>query len=136
LGYAWAVIKGYFSSTEQQVEIELQNEKISNRSFFITIANGSQWGYNAKVAPDAKLDDGIFHIVLCKKPPFLSLIPFGIKILSGKILTSAFVTVKTSNEITMSSQKGFFYHLDGDAKGVSCKIEIALLPKTLNIVTK
>jgi YegS/Rv2252/BmrU family lipid kinase len=136
LGYVWAVIKDYFFSTEQDVEIELQNEKISNRFFFITVANCSQWGYNVKVAPSARLDDGIFHIVLCKKPTFLSLIPFCIKILSGKIFTSAFVTVKTSNEISISSNKGFFYHLDGDAKGVSCEVKMTLLPKTLNIVTK
>jgi diacylglycerol kinase family enzyme len=136
LGYLWAVLKGFFTTTEQPYEMKLENEKISDKIFFITVANCSQWGYNVKVAPDAKLDDGMFHIVLCKKPSFLSLIPFCIKILSGRASASSFVTTKTSNTISLSSKKEFYYHLDGDAKGVSQQLDIEILPKALSVVAK
>ena len=135
-GYAWATLKDFFSSKNQYFEIELEHEKIINDFFFITVANCSQWGYNVKVAPDAKLDDGLFNVNLCKKPSVFSIIPFGIKVLSGKISHSKYVAMKTSDKITISSKQLFYYHLDGDAKGLSEQIEIGILHQALSIIVK
>jgi len=134
LGYAWAILKDFFHVKNQYFEIELDHEKIADSFFFVTIANCSQWGYNVKVAPNARLDDGVLAVNLCKKPSFLSIIPFGIKLLSGKIETSKYVTLKNSPQLLVTSNKMFFYHLDGDAKGVSTKIKIDILPEALQII--
>ena len=136
LGYGWAVFKDYFYAKEQYYEVELDNEKIAGNYFFITIANCSQWGYGVKVAPDAKLDDGVFNVNLCKKPPIFPIIPFIIKMLSGKINTSKYNTFKTCRKISLTSNRKFFYHLDGDAKGVSKKIEIEILHQVLSVIAQ
>ena len=135
-GYVWAIFKDYFFAKDQYYEIELEHEKITDRFFFITVANCSQWGFNVKVAPDAKLDDGILSVNLCKKPSFFSIIPFGIKLFSGKIDHSKNVVFKTSNRISVCSNSKFFYHIDGDAKGISRQIKINILNKALHIVAK
>jgi YegS/Rv2252/BmrU family lipid kinase len=136
LGYAWAVFKDFFYSSDQDYEIVLENETITDKFFFITAANCSQWGYNVKVAPDAQLDDGVLNLIFCKKPSFFSLFPFSIKILLGKSTSSPFITKKTSKKISISSNKKFFYHIDGDAKGLSRQIKIEIFPRALRIVTK
>ncbi|MCL2290931.1 MAG: diacylglycerol kinase family lipid kinase [Bacteroidetes bacterium] len=136
LGYAWAILKDYFYLKNQYYEIELENEKITGKYFFITIANCSQWGYNVKVAPGAKLDNGMFVVNLCKKPPIFPIISFIIKMLLGKINTSKYNTFKTCRKILLTSNRKFFYHLDGDAKGVSQKVEIDILHQALNTVIK
>jgi len=128
LGYVWAILKAFFKTKEQNYEIELENEKISGKYFFITIANCSQWGYNVKMAPNAKLDDGKLDVVLCKKPSLLSSIPFGIKVLAGKIEKSKYVSLKATNRISITSNKDFYYHIDGDAKGVSQQIDAEICP--------
>jgi YegS/Rv2252/BmrU family lipid kinase len=134
VGYAWSILKEFFNVSDQEYEIELDNEKIADKFFFVTIANCSQWGYNVKVAPNAKLDDGVFSINLCKKPSFFSLIPFGIKILSGRIETSKNVVLKSASKISIMSNRDFFFHNDGDAKGVTQKIEVEVLPEGLNVI--
>jgi YegS/Rv2252/BmrU family lipid kinase len=136
LGYAWAILKDFFSAHEQQYEIELDQEKISGKYFFVTIANCSQWGYGVKVAPDAKLDDGVFNVTLCKKPSLLFIVPFIIKLLSGKIDTSKYCTIKTSKKVSINSNNEFYYHLDGDAKGATQRIEVAVLPRALKVVAQ
>ncbi|MCL1850722.1 MAG: diacylglycerol kinase family lipid kinase [Bacteroidetes bacterium] len=136
LGYAWSILKDYFNVKDQYYEIELENEKITGKYFFVTIANCSQWGYNVKVAPDAKLDDGFFSINLCRKPSFFSLIPFGIKMLSGNIGASNYVVMKSSSKITLTSNHKFFYHLDGDAKGIARQIEVEILHEALRVIVK
>ena len=136
LGYAWAILKDYFNVQNQYFEIELENEKIADSFFFVTIANGAQWGYNVKAAPNAQLNDGVFAVNLCKKPSFFSLIPFGIKLLSGKIGTSKYVIIKDTSQVSVSSNKKFFYHLDGDAKGVAKNIKADILPEALRIITR
>jgi len=135
-GYAWATFKDYFYAKDQQYEIELEHEKITGKFFFIVIANCSQWGYGVKVAPNAKLDDGIFDVNLCKKPPIFPIIPFMVKILLGKINTSKYNMLKTCKKISLTSNSKFFYHLDGDAKGISKKIEIDILHQALNVIAK
>ena len=136
LGYAWAILKNYFCSKNQYYEIELEHEKIVAQCFFVAIANGSQWGYGVKVAPAAKLDDGVFNVNLCKKPPLFYIISFIIKLLSGKIDTSKYCVSKSSKKISLCSTDEFFYHLDGDAKGISRHVEVNILQKVLNIVAK
>jgi len=134
LGYVWAIFKDYFFAKEQYYEIELDNEIINDHFFFITIANCSQWGYNVKVAPAAKLNDGILTVNLCKKPSIISIISFGIKILSGKIESSEYVTLKTSKKISLNANSQSFYHIDGDAKGICRKVDINILKDALNII--
>ena len=134
-GYAWAILKDYFSAKDQYFEVELDHEKITGKFFFIAIANCSQWGYGVKVAPDAQLDDGVFTVNLCKKPSVFSLAPFIIKMLSGRIYTSKYCTCKHSRKISLTSNHKFFYHLDGDAEGISRKIEVDMLHKALNIIS-
>jgi YegS/Rv2252/BmrU family lipid kinase len=134
LGYFWAICKNYFNYKEEYYEIDLENEKITDKFFFINIANSSQWGYNVKVAPNAKLDDGIFTVNLCKKPSFFYIIPFAIKLLLGRIDTSKYVTLKTSNTISIEKKKKIFYHIDGDAKGISCQFNIKILHKALHVI--
>ncbi|MCL2246098.1 MAG: diacylglycerol kinase family lipid kinase [Lentimicrobiaceae bacterium] len=130
-GYAWSIFKDYFNVRNQLFEIELDNEKITGKFFFVTIANCSQWGYNVKVAPHARLDDGIFAVTFCKKPAFISIIPFGIRMLSGKIKAS----FKTATKISITSNKPFFYHADGDAKGVTQQVEVNILPDALRVIS-
>jgi YegS/Rv2252/BmrU family lipid kinase len=134
LGYTWAVVKGYFNSKEQLYEIELDDEPIAGNFFFITVANCSQWGYNVKVAPNAQLADGLFDIVLCKRPSIFVIIPFGMKILFGKIANSNYISVKRARKILVKSDDNFIYHLDGDAKGATRQIEVDILHKQLNMV--
>ena len=133
-GYAWAILKDYFYAKDQYYEVELDDEKIAGKFFFIAIANCSQWGYGVKVAPGAQLNDGIFNVNLCKKPSIFPLTPFVIKMLSGKIYTSKYSTFKTGKKISLTSNHKFFYHLDGDAKEVSRKIEVEILPEALQII--
>ena len=135
-GYAWSILKDYFYVNNQHYEIESENERIVGDFFFVTIANGSQWGYNVKVAPNAKLDDGTFAVNLCRKPSFFSLIPFGIKMLSKKINTSKYVILKSSSKISIHSNRKFFYHVDGDAKGIAQQLNVHILHRALNVITK
>ncbi|MDR0207142.1 MAG: diacylglycerol kinase family lipid kinase [Bacteroidales bacterium] len=132
-GYVWAILKAFFKTQEHYYEIELENGTISDWFFFITIANCSQWGYNVKVAPEAKLDDGKLVVVLCKKPPLLSIIPFGIKVLTGKIEDSKYVIIKTSHKISINSDSEFYYHIDGDSKELTRKIDVGTHNKILTV---
>jgi YegS/Rv2252/BmrU family lipid kinase len=133
-GYLWAIVKDYFNVKDQPFEIELEEEKTTGKYFLISVANCSQWGYNVKVAPGAKLDDGLFIVNLCKKPSIFSVIPFGIKLLAGKIEHSKHADFKTTKKISITSDMEFFYHLDGDAKGISRQINIDILPHALMVL--
>jgi YegS/Rv2252/BmrU family lipid kinase len=136
LGYAWAVLKDFFKENSRPYEIKLDNETIKDRFFFVTAGNCSQWGYNVKVAPDAKLNDNLLSVNLCKKPSVFLLVPFGIKLLSGKIETSKYCNLKTAQNISINANHSFYYHIDGEAKGITQIMEIDILHEALQVVIK
>ena len=134
IGYVRALFKEYFTLKNLSFAIKLDHEMILDSFFFITVANGSQWGYNVIAAPDAILNDKMFSVNLCKKPPLFDLIPFGIKMLLGRIDRSKYVTLKNSKNILLNSGTDFFYHIDGDAKGTTQNLEISILHEALKII--
>jgi len=136
VGYAWAILKDYFNENNQPYEIKIDDETLSDTFFFITIANCSQWGYNVNVVPGASLDDNLLSVNLCKKPTLLSLFPFVLRLLFGKINTSKYCNIKTAQNITIQAKQNFYYHIDGDSKGVTNNIDTRILHKALNILAK
>jgi diacylglycerol kinase family enzyme len=34
------------------------------------------------------------------------------------------------------SNEKYFYHIDGDAKGITKKVEVAILPQALSVIAK
>jgi YegS/Rv2252/BmrU family lipid kinase len=134
IGYVKALLKEYFTLTNHFFVIKLDHETILDTYFFVTVANGSQWGYNVKAAPNAVLNDKMFSVNLCKKPSLFDIIPFGIKMLLGRINRSKYVTLKNSKKILLNSGIDFFYHIDGDAKGTTQDLEISILHEALKII--
>ena len=94
-------------------------------SMFIEIANSRYTGTSFLIAPDAKMDDGLFDIILVRRMPRARLLRLFPSIYSGDHVKYPEVTVLQGRVITIESPGGMILAPDGELHGgtpatVSC----------------
>lgn len=100
----------------------------------IAIANGTQWGYDAKISPHARLRDGLLDVIVVKKFPFIDAASIVRRLFSGQIKQSRYVEVFQARCIDIHRQAGGPAQVDGEPLVTSADIRIELVEKSLEIL--
>lgn len=132
--YIKLVIKEYLSYTPEEYSIEMNGLVLKRKAFFITVANAGQFGNDFYIAPKAKLNDGLFHVVITK--PFNVFLGIGtlLKILFGKADKSKFIETYLCNELIITRTKNGTIHYDGEPNEQSEKLIYKLQPNSLKVI--
>ncbi|MBI2966839.1 MAG: diacylglycerol kinase family lipid kinase [Bacteroidetes bacterium] len=67
--YANLVLREFYRYKAAGYMLESEEKKFSGEAFFITVANGSQFGSGTKIAPRARLNDGLMDVCIFRKFP-------------------------------------------------------------------
>lgn len=102
--------------------------------FQLAIANASQYGNNAIIAPNALLNDQLLDIALIRKVPLAFLPAFLLKVFSGNINRSKYFKTFKSSGLTVQTSRPVHFHTDGDGKGISDRFEINVEPNCLKLL--
>lgn len=114
--------------------IEMENRRFSGKCFAISIANGPMYGYNFQIAPDARIDDGVFSVVVLKDAPkwqYFAAVPVS---LQGKIYDASFVEHFSSARLRILSEGESYVHIDGEGLVLNGPIDIEVRPRCLKIL--
>ncbi len=100
----------------------------------LVFANGRQYGSNFKIAPKASLTDGNLDMVSVKQSPLWKLI-LGLP----NFFKPNFSSVKLSStrqikKASVTCQGKFVYHLDGEPKKATEKLEIEIVPQAIYLL--
>ena len=114
LSYLWTVLRTIFVYREHEVEILLRGITSRQKTFMISIANGSRYGGGFMVAPDAIIDDGLFDIILIRAIHRLKRLFYLPLMEKGRHTNLPFVEVMRAEEIKISSRQQISAHLDGE----------------------
>ncbi|MBK0381571.1 diacylglycerol kinase family lipid kinase [Pedobacter sp. SD-b] len=134
--------KNYIKSTlaelrsykPQRYQIKTVEKTIEREAFMLSIANSSQYGNNAHIAPGASLTDNLLDICIIKPFP-LSVFPIlGFRMFSKTAHQSKYVEILKVKEATLVREKEGPIHIDGEPliKGKNLNIEIKHL--ALNLI--
>ncbi|MCX6571575.1 MAG: diacylglycerol kinase family lipid kinase [Candidatus Aminicenantes bacterium] len=119
----------------KRVRIRVDGEDLPEGEYLIgAVANGKIFGKGMKVAPDARLDDGLFDAVLVKGFKFLEFCRHGWKLMNGSHITHPKVTVVRGRRIEAWPDEGedVLLELDGDQLG-RLPATFEILPRNLLI---
>lgn len=100
----------------------------------IAIANGTQWGYDAKISPHASLRDGLLDVIIVKKFPIIDAASIVRRLFNGKIKQSRYVEVFQAREIDIHRQHPGTAQVDGEPLQAEADIHIGLVPQSLEIL--
>jgi diacylglycerol kinase (ATP) len=135
LAYARVIAREYMLFRSKRYKLYLNGKALKRRAFMITFANSNQFGFNAKMAPQASVTDGLLDVCIMKKPPVymaLFILPL---LFWGLIDRTPFSEIIKTTEVRMIQRKNFVVHIDGDQIILGKELHIKINPLSLNIVT-
>ena len=133
LTYAKITLGELFKYRIKKYQLIFNNQIIEIPAFIITIANSNQYGNNAYISPESKLNDGFLRLIIVKPFPFYYMPLLIFRLFNKSLLKSKFVDHFTLKKLGINSpfQK---VQLDGESVTIRRKINIKIIPNCLNII--
>lgn len=116
------------------ISLSLRNQKIEDQFYMVSVANTRQFGNDAFLAPMALPDDGKYNLVLLKPFPKILTPLFVLKMLTGTLKNSKYLTyIESENKITIRSDENRV-HIDGEPVIINDAITVTIRSKSLRIL--
>jgi YegS/Rv2252/BmrU family lipid kinase len=131
--YAYAGIRTLLGWKPARFTIRVDEERTRITGYSISVANSSCFGGGMYVAPDAKLDDGLFDIVSVtdvSKWQFLSNLP---KVFKGTHVEKDEVRVFRAQHLELSASRPFPVYADGEHL-TDLPVALRVLPRALSVL--
>jgi diacylglycerol kinase (ATP) len=133
--YVKTALLEYFNYKPETYQITIDNErKIMRPAFLITFANGSQYGNNAYIAPNADIADGKLDICILSPFRMYKIPEIGIRLFAKNIDKSSHMHCERASNITLERALEGVVHFDGEPCRMGKKLEISLINKGLNVI--
>ena len=134
VGYAKLVLGEFLNYKEFDITAEFDGKTETKRAFMVALANASQFGNNALIAPDASVSDGIIDVCFIRRIPITEAVPFLIKLFRGKIGQSRFVTIVKAKNFKATLSTAQPIHLDGEPGAPANFFDVEIMPKSLRVI--
>jgi YegS/Rv2252/BmrU family lipid kinase len=134
LGYIRTAISEISKYRSQNYRIEIDGQILERKAFMINLANSSQFGNNAHIAPLASLDDGLLDICIVK-PFSIYLLPLMAYIMVSKTAhKSKYVEIFRGSQIKITREYPSAVHLDGEPIQMGAELTISIKPLSLILI--
>jgi YegS/Rv2252/BmrU family lipid kinase len=134
MGYLKLILQSYSSYVPERYTVEIGNQSISQSAFVLAVCNGRQFGNNAWIGPNAKLDDGQLDITLVKSARWFQLPGIIWWMFLQKIDRSRQIDSYRSNEILVKRESEGLVNLDGEPIKMSRFLNFSLVSKSLKVI--
>ncbi len=128
--YIKITLKNYFSFDGQEVSLNNQNKKV----FSMTFANANQFGNNAFIAPDAKLNDGYLDCSIINKHPKIMGFWLAYLLMNKKIRSSKYNEYYRGENFEVKVENNGLIHVDGESVLLNSNIiKVGIIKNCLSI---
>lgn len=135
LTYIKNTIEEYLSYKPEAYELLIGDTTIKEKAFLIAVANASQYGNNAFIAPHANIKDGTMDITILSPFDPLDIAPLAIQLFTKQIDRNSKIKTLRATHATIIRQHPGVMHLDGEPVMTGCEVEIRVIPSALNVFT-
>ena len=132
--YLKHVTNTFIKYKPKKYKLKTGNITLKTKALFISFANTNQFGYNTRIAPNAKLTDGKLDICIVQKPRLFE-IPIITNLLLLKMIDkSPHVHIIQAEEVHVERKKGKYINLDGEPVKMEKTIHVKIVPKSLKVI--
>ncbi|WP_251622511.1 diacylglycerol/lipid kinase family protein [Odoribacter lunatus] len=133
ISYIWAGLKLWFNYTSKNYRITCDREVHEEKCFILSLANSSQFGNNACIAPHASLRDGLMDVCLLRRPNLFKVFYFLCCFMNGKIDRLSYYKNIQCREVIIEGDISHV-HIDGEATVMSSPVCAKIQPGVLKVV--
>ena len=136
LPYVFAGVQEFFDYRPQNMAVSLADgENLDFRlPVIFTIANLTQYGGGAIIAPHAKEDDGKLELVVGEKKDFAVILANLLRLFDGSLHKIPRIVTRSSETMLITRERADPIQVDGEVVDAPEKIEIAVKPQALNVL--
>jgi diacylglycerol kinase (ATP) len=132
--YAILVFKEYPSYNSKTYQLTVDGKLIQRTALIVSFAKSTQYGNNYYIAPQAKMNDGLMHLIFLKEPPFYAIPGLILQVKNGTIEQSRYYESIPCKEIDAGDQP-IQAHIDGEPIYFPNGLKLKVLPKSLKVIT-
>jgi diacylglycerol kinase family enzyme len=100
----------------------------------MAFANGAQYGAEAVLNPGARLNDGLFEIVIVEDGPLLGTLLTAPRLFLGGIERSPRYRRIAAEKAVLEAVQPVEHHRDGEPEPEARRLEVSLLKKALRVL--
>lgn len=136
LGYLYAVLKALFNLKAWDMTIDIDGQQQRENIYLFSVCNGPRTGSTFLMYPDAKIDDGLFDVVVVPEIPMRTVFQILPRLLNGSHLSHPAVRTFHARTLTVHSRPGTPVHADGELLADAAEtVRYSLLPGKLTLMT-
>lgn len=132
--YTKEVLNLFMKYHPTDFKIEIDQKEVTAKAFLVAVANASQYGFNAFIAPDASMLDGFLDVTIIKEFPQKDGPKMVLQLFSKDITENEYVRAYRGKEITISATRPIAYHIDGEPKKPTDILRVNVVPNSLNVI--
>ena len=125
--YFEKIVKNIFTYEPENYKLKGEGIDIEGKAFLVTVANCSQWGASAVIAPKASVQDGKLDVVFCSPFPLILAPGLALGLFTKTIDQGIHVTSLKTKEVTLFRDNAGPFHIDGDPVEMGTEIHIRVV---------
>ncbi len=134
LAYARTALAAFVNRHPERCTISDGTRQETVDALLIAVANSDQYGNNARIAPQARVDDGLLDLVVVKPTGLPGALELGARLFLGTIDRSARVRRFKAARFVIERPSGGIIHTDGETHLAGTTIEVLVQPRSLKFV--
>jgi len=132
--YVRAGLRGLATYEAEEYEVTIDGEMLRRSAIVITVANASQYGNHARIAPMASVQDGLLDVTLIERVSLLRMPMLLARLFAGSLHRARGVTMFRGRTITITRSSAGPAHLDGEPVTMPESLTIAIVPRSLKVI--
>jgi YegS/Rv2252/BmrU family lipid kinase len=122
-----------FTRTRHEYSIAIDGQIRRSHVLLVAIANGRQYGNGALIAPDARIDDGRFDIVVIDDRSPWAVIRHAPNLFRGRLADVPGVAMTPATSVEITASEPLIYHVDGEPCVGGTAISARIRPAALRV---
>lgn len=118
----------------EEYEIAIDGETVTRTAAIVAVANATQYGNNARIAPNASLQDGLLDVVVISDVSLLRAAMLIPALFRGTLHRSPHVLTRRVRHVEIRRRAEGPAHLDGEPVMMECALTIDVVPASLRVL--
>jgi len=132
--YFKTTLREFHNYQSHNYRITVDGKILKRRAFLATVANASQYGNNAHIAPQAHVNDGWLDLVIVKPFPLFAAPWLALDLFRKRIHHNRYIEALTGKEISIERLEKEVIHIDGEPLMEEANLRFTLKPGNLNVI--
>ncbi len=128
--YVRVALRGFGGYQREEYDIAIDGKRSTHRALVVAIANASQYGNNARIAPLASLQDGMLDVTVVESANLIA----AVRLFTGSLHRARGVVTMRAQRVEITRRSAGPAHLDGEPLTLPQVVNVEVVPRSLRVV--